>query len=94
MDVAMHYWTREDLSQHNSARNPWFNIYDNGKTDIGFENEKMDRLSLQEKGMLALIRQWLCLHKNLTKTEREELIKLLTNEPAEKLNIKNAENCR
>ena len=75
--MAMQYWAKEQLSQHNSARNPWFNIYDNGKMDIGFENEKMDRISLQPQGMFLLTRQWLLQHKNLSKTEKEELIRLL-----------------
>ena len=73
----MNYWAKDELSQYNSAKNPWFNIYDNGKTDIGFENDKMDRLSLQDKGMFSLVRQWLSQHNNLSPSEKAELLALL-----------------
>ena len=75
--MAMKYWSKSELSQYNSAKNPWFNIYENGKIDIGFENEKMDRLSLQDKGMLLLVKEWLIQNKNLSKSEKMEIIQIL-----------------
>lgn len=69
---------KEDLSNYNRAESPWYDVSDNGKIDICDEMGKGERkISLQPWGMYKIVQEWLTSNHNLTKEQRDTLIKLL-----------------
>ena len=75
-----HEWTKEDLSNYNHAKRPWYTIDLNGKVDIGNEFGDQNKISLEEKGMFNLVKHWIVdtNKAKISKEQKEELIKLLS----------------
>ncbi|WP_312202896.1 hypothetical protein [Anaerospora hongkongensis] len=61
----------------NHAGLAWYNISGNGKVDIYFEKE--GKISLEPSGMFKLVKDWIkdTNDHEISKAERDELIKLL-----------------
>lgn len=71
-------WTKEDLNNYNQSESPWFNVNDNGKVDICDKIGMGERrISLYPWGMYKLTHEWLKSGHNLSREEKNNLIKLL-----------------
>ncbi|MCM2532560.1 hypothetical protein NDK43_09395 [Neobacillus pocheonensis] len=71
-------WTKEELSNYNHAKSPWFIVSTNGKVDIGNERGDGDsKIGLQPWGMYKLVHEWLKCNHELSKEQKLELINLL-----------------
>lgn len=68
---------KEDLSQYNSAKSPWFNVATNGKVDIGIEQGHIQKIGLASEGMYKIVDEWLNSFHGLTIEQKENLIKKL-----------------
>lgn len=65
---------REDLSQYNHAKSPWFQVAINGKVDIGIEIGHDQKIGLTTEGMFKLVNAWLGENHGLTEEQRRLLI--------------------
>lgn len=65
---------REDLSQCNRAKSPWFKVAQNGQTDIGLEIGNEQKIGLTSDGMYMLMNEWLESSHGLTREQKDSLI--------------------
>ncbi|QNF26118.1 MULTISPECIES: hypothetical protein [Metabacillus] len=70
-------WNKEDLSNYNTSKSPWYSVQDNGEVDIGNEMGTGDKISLQPWGMYKLVKEWLNSGNQLSLEERKDLIDIL-----------------
>ncbi|WP_338789185.1 hypothetical protein [Metabacillus sp. FJAT-53654] len=70
-------WNKEDMSNYNTSKSPWYSVQDNGKVDIGNEMGTGDKISLQPWGMYKLVKEWLNSGNQLSLEERKDLIDIL-----------------
>jgi hypothetical protein len=71
-------WNNSDLSQYNYAESPWFIVSPNGKVDIGNKQGDGDtKIGLQPQGMYKLVYEWLKSNHDLSKEQKDTLMKLL-----------------
>lgn len=71
-------WNKDDLSQYDLSRSPWYSIQLNGKTDIGSKLGDEEKISLNPSGMFKLFNEWLDSNHGLSKDEKAKLIEKLS----------------
>ncbi len=65
---------REDLSQYNRAKSPWFQVSPNGKTDLGIEIGHDQKIGLTSEGVYKIVHEWLDSNHGLTREQKDSLI--------------------
>ncbi|WP_270167549.1 hypothetical protein [Paenibacillus sp. SYP-B4298] len=74
--VYISYFSRDDLSNYNTAESPWYLVAINGKVDLGAKIGEGPKIGLTTTGMLTLIETWLR-EGNISRADKEKLKSLL-----------------
>lgn len=72
----MAHFSRDDLSNYNTAESPWYRVEINGKVDLGTKIGEGPKIGLTTTGMLTLIEAWLK-EGNIGRQDKEKFRSLL-----------------